>query len=52
MVFAPLSGGRSVCMFMTDADLLAATPGSALACWEGQMQRTLHVRSCVEHTPR
>ena len=49
--FAPLSGGRCVCMFMTDADLLAATPGSALACWEERMQRTVHVRSCVEQYP-
>ena len=49
--FTPLSDGRCVCMFMTDADLLAATPGSALASWEGRLQRTLHVRSCVEEYP-
>jgi flavin-dependent dehydrogenase len=49
--FTPLSGGRCVCMFMTDGDLLAATPGSALACWEGRKQRTVHVRSCVERYP-
>jgi flavin-dependent dehydrogenase len=49
--FAPLSDGRSVCMFMTDADLLAAKSGSALASWDGRMQRTRHVRSCVEEYP-
>ena len=49
--FAPLSDGRSVCMFMTDADLLTAKSGSALASWEERMQRTRHVRSCVEEYP-
>jgi flavin-dependent dehydrogenase len=49
--FAPLSGGRSVCMFMTDADLLAGTRGSLLATWERQMQRTRHVRFSVEQYP-
>lgn len=49
--FAPLSGGRSVCMFMTDTDLLPATQGSALATWERQLLRTLHVRSSVEEYP-
>ena len=49
--FAPLKGGRCVCTFMTDADLLAATPGSALARWEDRMHRTVHVRSCVEQYP-
>ena len=49
--FAPLSNGRSVCMFMTDADLLAATTGSALANWEEWMQGTRHVRSCIEAYP-
>ena len=48
--FAPLSGGRSVCVFMTDADLLARR-GSVLATWERQLSRTLHVRSSVEAYP-
>ena len=51
VVFAPLRGGRCVCMFMTDADLLATTPGSALARWEDRMHRTVHLRSCVEEYP-
>jgi flavin-dependent dehydrogenase len=49
--FAPLSDGHSVCMFMTDADLLAATSGSALAYWERDLRRTRHVRSAVEGYP-
>ena len=49
--FAPLSGGRSVCMFMTDAELLAARRGSVLATWERQLSRTLHVRSSVDEYP-
>ena len=49
--FTPLRDGRSVCMFMTDADLLAATSGSALVNWEAQLQQTRHVRSCVEEYP-
>ena len=49
--FAPLRGGRCVCMFMTDADLLATTPGSALARWEDRMHRTVHLRSRVEAYP-
>ena len=49
--FAPLSDGRCVCMFMTDADLLAATSGSALARWESYLLRTRHVRSSVEAYP-
>jgi flavin-dependent dehydrogenase len=49
--FAPLSGGRCVCTFMTDANLAAAAPGSALEGWERRMKRTLHVRSSVEEYP-
>ncbi len=49
--FAPLSGGRCVCMCVTDADLLAAAQGSALASWEAWLQRTLHVRASVEEYP-
>src|SRR5262245_47719838 len=49
--FAPLSGGRCVCMFMTDASLLAAAPGSALAIWDACLRRTLRVHSCVEEYP-
>jgi flavin-dependent dehydrogenase len=49
--FAPLSGGRCVCMFMTDADLLLATPGSAIATWKDQLQRAQRVRSCIEGYP-
>jgi flavin-dependent dehydrogenase len=49
--FTPLRDGRSVCMFMTDADLLAATSGSALMNWEAQLQQTRHMRSCVEEYP-
>jgi flavin-dependent dehydrogenase len=49
--FAPLKGGRCVCMFMTDADLLATTPGSALTRWEARIQRTVHLRSRVEEYP-
>jgi flavin-dependent dehydrogenase len=49
--FAPLSDGRSVCMCMTDADLLAAAQGSALGSWEGWLQRTLHVRASVDEYP-
>ena len=49
--FAPLSGGRCVCMFMTDADLLSATKGPALEHWESRMHRTLRLRSCVDEYP-
>jgi flavin-dependent dehydrogenase len=49
--FAPLTGGRCVCMFMMDADLLAATHGSALALWEHRLKRTLHLRACVDQYP-
>lgn len=49
--FAPLRGGRCVCTFMTDADLLATTPGPALARWEDRMHRTVHLRSCVDEYP-
>jgi len=49
--FAPLSGGRCVCMFMTDADLLAATHGPALNCWESRMLHTQRLRSRVDDYP-
>ena len=49
--FSPLRSGRAVCMFMTDADLMGATPGSALARWKGRLHRTLQVRSQVEAYP-
>ena len=49
--FAPLSGGRSVCMCMTDADLLAAAQDSALESWDEWLDRTLHVRACVDEYP-
>jgi flavin-dependent dehydrogenase len=49
--FAPLSDGRCVCMFMTDANLLSAAPGSALANWDAWLRRTQRMHSRVEEYP-
>lgn len=49
--FAPLRGGRCVCMFMTDADLLKETPGTARAIWEQELGHTYQVRARVAPYP-
>ena len=44
--FAPLSAGRCVCMFVTDADLLPSRAKARLPLWwRQQVQRTSHVRT-------
>jgi flavin-dependent dehydrogenase len=46
--FAPLSAGRCVCMFVTDADLLPSRAKTRLPLWwNQQVQCTSHVRSRV-----
>jgi flavin-dependent dehydrogenase len=45
--FAPLSAGRCVCMFVTDADLLPRAKARLPLWWKQQLQYTSHVRSCV-----
>jgi flavin-dependent dehydrogenase len=46
--FAPLSAGRCVCMFVTDADLLPSRAKAGLPLWwKQQVQCTRHVRSRV-----
>jgi flavin-dependent dehydrogenase len=46
--FAPLSGGRCVCMFVTDADLLPSRARARLPLWwQQQVQSTGHVRGRV-----
>lgn len=46
--FAPLSAGRCVCMFVTDANLLHSRAEARLTLWwKQQVQCTSHVRSRV-----
>ena len=46
--FAPLSAGRCVCMFVTDADILPSrTKAQLLLWWKQQLQRTNQARNRV-----